>query len=63
MAETLTVTDAVRWIVQQIRCVQRNRTMDTHRLEAKVTSRLRIEWNLEPDASKIQKSIDAALAA
>lgn len=62
VAETLTLADAVRWIVQQIRNVPRNRTMDARRLESKVTVRLKMEWNLEADSSKVRQATDAALA-
>ncbi len=63
VAETLTLADAVRWIVQQIRSAPRNRIMDARRLEAKITARLRMEWNLKADARTIQQAIDEALAA
>lgn len=63
VAETLTLTDAVRWIVLQIRSVPRNRVQDARRLESKVTVRLKTEWNLEANASKVQQAIEAALAA
>lgn len=63
VAETLTLTEAVRWIVHQVQNVPRNRMMDARRLESKVTARLKMEWNLEVDASKVQQAIHAALAS
>lgn len=63
VAETLTLADAVRWIVQQIHGMPRNRTISGTRLESKVTLRLKMEWNLEAGASTIRQAINAALLA
>ncbi len=61
VADTLSLPDAVRWIVQDIRSIPRNRGMSRDRLVSKVTARLEMEWNLKVEAEVTLKAIETVI--
>ncbi|KQZ22927.1 hypothetical protein ASD50_20980 [Mesorhizobium sp. Root552] len=61
VADTVSLIDAVRSIVVQIRSEPRNRHLPHSRLASKATTRLRMDWGREVDASQIQEAMQAVL--
>lgn len=62
VADSLSLADAVRWIVLQLWLDPRNRQLPPARLVSKVTTRLKMDWGRDGDAPHIEKAIETALA-
>ncbi|MBZ9920868.1 hypothetical protein FJ942_06975 [Mesorhizobium sp. B2-4-2] len=61
VADTLSLEDAVHWIVRDIRSAPRNNGIDAGQLESKVTARLEMEWGVKADVLAIHKAVEAML--
>ena len=59
VAETLSLADAVRWIVGDIR---RARQLSIGRLVSKVAARLRMEWNIEEALPTVMKQVEDVIS-
>jgi hypothetical protein len=57
IAETLSVTDVVRWTVLQIRAVPQARQLALDRLSSKVQKRLKMEWGIDESLGAVLNSV------
>jgi hypothetical protein len=62
VAETMSLADAVQWIVLQIWTAPGTRQLHVDRLSLKVAARLRIEWNIETPLSTVVRQVEGVIA-
>ncbi|PYG29992.1 hypothetical protein [Pelagimonas varians] len=61
VAESLSLSDTVRWAVMQIRLERNNQDLTRPRLVSKVTTRVKMDWGLECDAFQIEDAVEKVL--
>ena len=62
VSDTLSLTDAVRFILNEIYQSPRNRQLRTGRIASKVRARLRSEWNIELSRAVVADEIENIIA-
>ena len=62
VAESVSLSDTVRWTVMQIQLERNNRYLARPRLVSKVTMRVKMDWGLERDAFQIEETIENVLS-
>jgi hypothetical protein len=62
IAGTVSIGDAVRWTVLQIKTSPQARHLPIDRLSSKVAARLRMEWNLEEPSSTVVRQVEGVIS-
>jgi hypothetical protein len=62
VSDSVSLADAVRWLVMQIELEPRNRQLPRARLVSKVTARLRISWGRGDNKVQVEEAMEKVLA-